>query len=94
MIERKNYFGGMAMIERKNYLEKLIAWKDEKVIKVVTGIRRCGKSTLLDLFKEYLKKSGVGDEQIVAVNFEDLENEALQDYKALYAYLTDCATVK
>ena len=76
------------MIERKGYLEKLIAWKDEQVIKVVTGIRRCGKSTLLDLYKEYLKKSGVGDEQIVAVNFEDLENEALQDYKAF------CATVK
>lgn len=81
--------GGMAMVERKNYLEKLIAWKDEKVIKVVTGIRRCGKSTLLDLYKEYLKKSGVEDGQIVAVNFEDLENEALQDYKALYAYLSD-----
>ena len=81
--------GGMAMIERKDYLEKLIAWKDEQVIKVVTGIRRCGKSTLLDLYKEYLKKNGVGDGQIVAVNFEDLENEALQDYKALYAYLSD-----
>ena len=77
------------MIERKNYLEKLIAWKDEKVIKVVTGIRRCGKSTLLDLYKEYLKKNGAEDGQIVAVNFEDLENEALQDYKALYAYLSD-----
>lgn len=76
------------MIERKNYLEKLIAWKDEKVIKVVTGIRRCGKSTLLDLYKEYLKKNGVEDGQIVAVNFEDLENEALQDYKTLYAYLS------
>ena len=77
------------MIERKNYLEKLIAWKDEQVIKVVTGIRRCGKSTLLDLYKEHLKKSGVEDGQIVAVNFEDLDNEALQDYKALYAYLSD-----
>ena len=77
------------MIERKNYLEKLIAWKDEKVIKVVTGIRRCGKSTLLDLYKMYLKKNGIEDGQIVAVNFEDLENEALQDYKALYAYLSD-----
>ena len=76
------------MIERKNYLEKLIAWKNEKVIKVVTGIRRCGKSTLLDLYKEYLKKNGAEDGQIVAVNFEDLENEALQDYKALYAYLS------
>lgn len=83
------YVGGMAMIERKNYLEKLIAWKDEQVIKVVTGIRRCGKSTLLDLYKEYLKKNGIEDGQIVAVNFEDLENEALQDYKALYAYLSD-----
>lgn len=81
--------GGMAMVERKNYLEKLIAWKDEKVIKVVTGIRRCGKSTLLDLYKVYLKKNGIEDGQIVAVNFEDLENEALQDYKALYAYLSD-----
>ncbi len=77
------------MIERKNYLEKLIAWKDEKVIKVVTGIRRCGKSTLLDLYIKYLKKNGVEDGQIVAVNFEDLENEALRDYKALYAYLSD-----
>ena len=76
------------MIERKNYLEKLVAWKDEKVIKVVTGIRRCGKSTLLDLYKAYLKKNGVEDGQIVAVNFEELENEALQDYKALYAYLS------
>lgn len=76
------------MIERKDYLEKLIAWKNEKVIKVVTGIRRCGKSTLLDLYKEYLKKNGAEDGQIVAVNFEDLENEALQDYKALYAYLS------
>ena len=45
------------MVERKNYLEKLIAWKDEKVIKVVTGIRRCGKSTLLNLYKGYLKKT-------------------------------------
>ena len=43
------------MIARKDYLEKLVAWKDERVIKVVTGIRRCGKSTLLDLYKEYLK---------------------------------------
>ena len=40
------------MIERKEYLDKLIAWKDEQVIKVVTGIRRCGKSTLLDLYKQ------------------------------------------
>ncbi len=77
------------MIERKEYLKKLIAWKDEQVIKVVTGIRRSGKSTLLDLYKQYLKGHGVGGEQIVSVNFEELENEVLQDYRALYAYLTE-----
>ena len=77
------------MIERTNYLQKLIAWKDEQIIKVVTGIRRCGKSTLLDIYKGYLKENGIGDEQIISVNFEELENEALQDYKVLYAYLTE-----
>ena len=69
------------MVERKEYLEHLIQWKDEQVIKVVTGIRRCGKSTL--------KASGVSDEQIVTINFEELEYEELQDYKKLYAYLKD-----
>lgn len=77
------------MIERTDYLQKLIAWKDEQIIKVVTGIRRCGKSTLLDLYKGYLKENGIGDEQIISVNFEDLENERLQDYMVLYAYLTE-----
>ena len=47
------------MVERKEYLKKLIAWKDEQVIKVVTGIRRCGKSTLLELYKNYLRNNGV-----------------------------------
>ena len=75
------------MIERKEYLQKLIAWKDKQVIKVVTGIRRCGKSTLLDLYKELLLKNGVCYEQIVSVNFEELENEQLLDYKKLYDHL-------
>ena len=75
------------VVERKEYLEHLIQWKDEQVIKVVTGIRRCGKSTLLLQYQEWLKASGVSDEQIVTINFEDLEYEELQDYKKLYAYL-------
>ncbi len=75
------------MVERKEYLERLIQWKDEQVIKVVTGIRRCGKSTLLLQYQEWLKASGVSDEQIVTINFEELEYEELQDYKKLYAYL-------
>ena len=75
------------VVERKEYLEHLIQWKDEQVIKVVTGIRRCGKSTLLLQYQEWLKTSGVSDEQIVTINFEELEYEELQDYKKLYAYL-------
>ena len=75
------------MIERKEYLEKLMAWKDKAVIKVVTGIRRAGKSTLLEQFRARLEESGVSKEQIVSLNFEELEHEALQDRHELYAYL-------
>ena len=75
------------MIQRKEYLEKLIAWKDERVIKVITGIRRCGKSTLLTLYQNYLLESGISKEQIISINFEDLEYEELQNYKSLYNYL-------
>ena len=75
------------MVQRKEYLDQLINWKDEQVIKVVTGIRRCGKSTLLLQFQQWLKENGVTDEQIVSVNFEELEYEELLDYKKLYQYL-------
>lgn len=77
------------MIQRKEYLDQLIKWENEKVIKVVSGIRRCGKSTLLKLFQEHLKAEGVSDEQIVSVNLEDLAFEELQDYKKLYKYITE-----
>ena len=61
------------MIERKEYLQRLYDWKDEQVIKVVTGIRRCGKSTLLKQYQEKLMQSGILPEQIISINFEDLE---------------------
>ena len=77
------------MIERKEYLQKLIQWKDEQVIKVVTGMRRCGKSTLLMQYQNYLKSIGVEDDQIIAINFEDLEYEELCEYKVLYDYLKE-----
>lgn len=77
------------MIERKEYLQKLIQWKDEQVIKVVTGMRRCGKSTLLMQYQDYLKSIGVEDGQIIAINFEDLEYEELCEYKVLYDYLKE-----
>lgn len=75
------------MVLRKDYLEKLISWKDEKVIKVITGIRRCGKSTLLMQYQDYLRQNNILDEQIIAINFEELEYEHLLDYKKLYEYI-------
>lgn len=75
------------MVERKEYLERLAQWKDEQVIKVITGIRRCGKSTLLLQYQSWLKANGVSADQIVSVNFEELEYEELLDYRKLYEYL-------
>lgn len=77
------------MIERKEYLDQLWAWKDEQIIKVVTGIRRCGKSVLLQQYKDRLLAAGVRSEQIISINFEDLDNESLLDYKALYSYIKE-----
>ena len=77
------------MVERKEYLDELYSWKHEQVIKVVTGIRRCGKSTLLKQFQQRLLDEGVSSEQIISINFEDLEYEHLLDYKALYQYVKE-----
>lgn len=77
------------MIERTEYLRRLISWKDEQVIKVVTGIRRCGKSTLLKQYQAYLKDNGVLAEQIISINFEEMEYEYLLDYKKLYEYIKE-----
>ena len=77
------------MVQRKQYMEKLKKLKDTKIIKIVTGVRRCGKSTLLLMFREYLRDRGVEDAQIVFVNFEDVANEPLLDYKKLHQYIED-----
>lgn len=77
------------MVERKEYLDQLWAWKDEQIIKVVTGIRRCGKSVLLEQYQDRLKATGVGPDQIISINFEDLDYEELLDYKALYRYIKE-----
>ena len=74
------------MIERKEYLEKLIRFKDKDLIKVVTGIRRCGKSTLFELFIDYLKQIGIKDDQIININLEDADY-SFQNYKELYNYI-------
>jgi predicted AAA+ superfamily ATPase len=75
------------MNKRNKYLDLLIATKDKKQIKVITGVRRSGKSTLLELFSEYLRDSGVADESILEMNFELLKFDNIQDYKALNNYV-------
>ncbi len=77
------------MIKREAYLEKLRAWQDKNIIKVITGIRRCGKSTLLKLFADELLDHGVQPEQIISINFEEMEYEDLLDYQKLYQYIID-----
>lgn len=75
------------MIQRKEYLDNLIMWREKQLIKVVTGVRRCGKSTLFSLYIDYLKEIGVTDEQIVSINLEDINNENLLDYRVLHEYV-------
>lgn len=77
----------MKTINRKEYLDKLISWRDKQIIKVVSGVRRCGKSTLFSIYKNYLLENGVESEQIISVNFEDLDFEHLDNYKALYEFI-------
>ena len=76
------------MVQRKQYMEKLKRMKDKKIIKVITGIRRCGKSTMLLMFRSYLKECGIEDNQIISINFEDVTNEHLLDYRKLHDYVT------
>jgi len=75
------------LIERKAYLEQLTMWREEEMIKVVTGVRRCGKSTLFELYIEHLKADGVTDEQIILINLEDQDFSELLDYKKLHEYV-------
>ena len=77
------------MVERKEYLDQLWAWKDEQQIKVVTGIRRCGKSVLLEQYQHRLLAHGVTPDQIISINFENLDYEDLKDYRKLYQYLKE-----
>ncbi len=74
------------MIERTVYLEQLKRFKDKDLIKVITGIRRCGKSTLFELFINYLKEIGIKDDQIIKINLEDADYQ-FESYKELYDYV-------
>lgn len=77
----------MDRINRDEYLSILKNFKDQQIIKVITGIRRCGKSTLLEIYQDYLKGNGVQENQIISINFENADYEELQDRKKLYEYI-------
>ena len=71
-------------IERDYYLKELVDRIDNQLIKIVTGIRRCGKSTLFDLYCDYLISEGISEEQIIRINLEDADFSFITNYKELY----------
>lgn len=77
------------MINRTEYLENLMHFKDKNLIKVVTGIRRCGKSTLFELFQNYLIENSITKEQIIQINLEDGDNRHLRTSESLYEYVNE-----
>lgn len=80
---------GYIMIERNDYLNILKRFKDKELIKVITGIRRCGKSTLLEIYKNYLLQNGIEEDQIISINLEDLKYNFIENYMSLYNYINE-----
>ena len=77
------------MKNRDLYLSQLIQYKDKPLIKVITGIRRCGKSTLLSLFKNHLIDTGIPTENIISINFESFEFDRISNYKEMHTYINE-----
>ncbi len=76
-------------LKRKEYLDKLIALKDKKIIKIITGVRRCGKSTLMGIYKDYLLENGVEEKNLISINFEDYDFYDLRDPRKLHTYIKE-----
>ena len=77
----------MKRIERNDYLNKLISLRDKQIIKIITGVRRCGKSTMLEIMQDQLRTTGIEEEQIIAINLEDYDNKELRNPDAFYAHV-------
>ena len=77
------------MLKREIYLSKIRGFYDSDLVKILVGIRRCGKSVILEQIMEELKNRGIQDNHIIYINFEFIENEELQDYKKLNHYIKD-----
>ncbi|MVX58526.1 AAA family ATPase [Streptococcus danieliae] len=79
----------MKWIDRPEYVDFLNRHRDRQVIKVISGVRRAGKSVLFQLFRQELIQSGVAESQILVINFEDLSYYKLREFQALYRYLEE-----
>ncbi len=77
------------LISRQDYFNKLLGYKDKNIIKVITGVRRCGKSTLLELYKDYLFNNGIDSKQVISINFEDYKYYDLLEAKTLHNYIDE-----
>ena len=77
------------LINRNDYFNQLLGYKDKSIIKVITGVRRCGKSTLLELYKNYLFSNGIDSKQVISINFEDYRYYDLLEPEALHAYIDE-----
>ena len=77
------------MIQRPEYLKELKKFKDKELIKVITGIRRCGKSTLLEMYRKMLVEDGISSDQIININLEDLQYNFIENYMDLYNYINN-----
>lgn len=77
----------MRRIDRNDYVDWLVRWREKQIVKVVSGVRRCGKSTLFEIYRDYLLQNGTGAAQIIMINFEDIEFEHLTDYRLLYDHI-------
>ncbi len=75
------------MIIRQNYLDQLIAYRDKQVIKIITGMRRCGKSAIMALYRDYLLSEGIKPENIISISFEMMEFDDISDYKQMYDFI-------
>ena len=78
----------MGIINRPEYLNSLISSKDKQIIKVISGIRRCGKSTIMEIYRDWLLEHGVDAKRIIYINFEEINFEHLNSYRMLYDYIT------
>lgn len=67
------------LVPRKRYLDELTTHVDADIVRIITGVRRCGKSSLLEMYRRHLLAHGATHEQIVSINFEDFANDTLRD---------------